>query len=448
MIPEEWRRGEIAVLGLGRTGLALAKFLSSKGYRVYASDRDGSAAQRLAAESMDSPNISFDFGSHDLARIAQSALVVPSPGLPPSAEPLEAARDAACTILAELDLALLFLEGVPAVVVSGTNGKSTTTALIAHLLNESGVVAVAAGNIGNPLIEVASRESRPDWLVVEASSYQLHYSPHLTPNVGVLTNVSPEHLAWHGTVEAYYADKSRLFQNASSASVWVLNDDDPTVAALAAGSPGERRMWSIDHEADACFDSDADQLLLNGTPLLARASFPLLGDHNVSNALAAALAASAAGADRVAVARGLESFRSLRHRMEPIREVAGVLWVNDSKATNISSTKVAVRAMVRPFVLILGGQGKGEAYSEIASVLSPGCHDLVAYGEEGERIKNELGDTVPIHVEVSFEAAVARAGALGVAGDVVLLSPACASFDQFSDFEERGDVFRQMVEAL
>ena len=146
MIPEEWRRGEIAVLGLGRTGLALEKFLSSKGYRVYASDRDGSAAQRLAAESMDSPNISFDFGSHDLARIAQSALVVPSPGLPPSAEPLEAARDAACTILAELDLALLFLEGVPAVVVSGTNGKSTTTALIAHLLNESGAVAVAAGN--------------------------------------------------------------------------------------------------------------------------------------------------------------------------------------------------------------------------------------------------------------------------------------------------------------
>ena len=306
MIPEEWRRGEIAVLGLGRTGLAAAKFLSQNGYSVYASDRDGSAAMRAAVESVDAPGLCFDIGSHDLDRIARSTLVVTSPGLPPGAEPLEAARDAGCTILAELDLALLFLADVPTIVVTGTNGKSTTTALIAHVLNEAGVVAVSAGNIGNPLIEVASRASRPDWLVVEASSYQLHYSPHLEPTVGVLTNISPDHLEWHGTVEAYYADKRRLFKHASPRSVWVLNGDDSNVAALAVGAAGEQRMWSLTHEADASYDCAADRLILQGEKLMPRSLFPLLGDHNVSNALAAALAATAAGVDKGAVAQGLE----------------------------------------------------------------------------------------------------------------------------------------------
>jgi UDP-N-acetylmuramoylalanine--D-glutamate ligase len=316
------------------------------------------------------------------------------------------------------------------------------------VLNEAGVVAVSAGNIGNPLIEVASRATRPDWLVVEVSSYQLHYSPHLEPTVGVLTNVSPDHLEWHGTVEVYYADKRRLFKHASPRSVWILNGDDSTVAELAAGAAGERRMWSLTHEADSWYDIAADRLILQGETLMSRSSFPLLGDHNVSNALAAALAATAAGADKCAVAKGMEFFRPLRHRLEPVREIAGVLWINDSKATNISSTEVAVRAMVRPFVLIMGGHGKGEAYTRLAPILIPGCHDVIAYGEEGEKVADELGDTLPVHVDLSFEAAVVRARALAMAGDVVLLSPACASFDQFSDFEERGNVFREIVEAL
>ena len=448
MIPDAWRRGEIAVLGLGRTGLAVAKFLSGKGYRVYASDHDSSAAVRTAAESVVAAGVSIDIGSHDLDRIARSTLVVTSPGVPPNAASLRAARDAGRTILAELDLALLFLDELPTVVVSGTNGKSTTTALIAHVLNESGVVAVAAGNIGYPLIEVASRESRPDWLVVEASSFQLHFSPHLTPNVGVLTNVSPDHLEWHGTVDAYYADKRRLFENASHAAVWALNGDDSTVLELAAGVVGVQRMWSLDHAADAWYDRADGHLVLHEEFLISRSRLPLLGDHNVSNALAAALAATAAGADSNTVAQGLESFRSLSHRLEPIGEVAGVLWINDSKATNISSTEVAARAMTRPFVLLMGGRGKGEAYSRLAPTIQQGCHDIVTYGEEKGKIAHELSDVVPVHEVASFDAAFDRARSLAIEGDVVLLSPACASFDQFSDFEERGNVFREMVEAL
>lgn len=448
MIPDAWCRGEIAVLGLGCSGTAAAKFLAKSGCRVYASDRDDSAAVRTAAKLLGSFGVRCDVGSHDLERIMRSTLVVTSPGIPPHATPLQAATDAGITILAELDLASLFLHEVPKVVVSGTNGKSTTTALVAHVLNESGLVAVAAGNIGNPLIDVAAGASRPDWLVVEASSYQLHYSPHLTANVGVLTNVSPDHMDWHGSVEAYYADKRKLFENASATSVWVLNGDDSIVLELANGVAGVRRMWSLHRAADAWYDRANDRLMVNGRTVLARSRFPLLGDHNVSNALAAAIAAIAAGADSGAVSRGLESFRSLRHRLEPIREVAHVLWINDSKATNISSTMVAVQAMTRPFVLIMGGRGKGEGYSKIAQLLKPRCHNIVAYGEESDKIAAELGVAVPAHKEASFEAAVDRARSLAVEGDVVLLSPACASFDQFSNFEERGDVFREMVEAL
>jgi UDP-N-acetylmuramoylalanine--D-glutamate ligase len=448
MIPDAWRRGEIAVIGLSRTGLAVAKFLSNNGFRVYASDPDDSPTVREAAESVRASGGAVDVGQHDLDRITRAVLVVPSPGVPPSAPPLKAALDADRPVVAELDLALLFLDNVPSIVVSGTNGKSTTTALIAHVLKKAGVEAVAAGNIGFPLIEVAASSPRPDWLVVEASSYQLHFSPNLAPTVGVLTNVSPEHLEWHGTEDAYFADKRRLFNNASAESIWVLNADDAVVRKLASGAAGSRRMWSLSRTSDAWYDLEVDRLLMDGEPLISRSELPLLGDHNVSNALAAALAAKAAGAAPAQIVRGLGSFRSLSHRLEPIREIDDVLWINDSKATNVSSTEVALRAMSRPYVLLLGGLGKGEAYSRLALEIQRGCHDVIAYGDDREKIAHELSDAAPVHLEETIGAAVARARTLSNAGDVVLLSPACASFDQFSDFEERGRVFRDMVEAF
>jgi UDP-N-acetylmuramoylalanine--D-glutamate ligase len=450
MNPESWRRGEIAVLGLSRTGLAAAKYFSRNGYKVYASDAADSTQVRDAADTVRACGGVVDVGRHDLARIARAALVVPSPGIPPSAPPLKAALEAGRTVIAELDLALHFLRGVPSIVVSGTNGKSTTTALIAHILGEAGVRAVAAGNIGYPLIEVASNEKRPDWIVVEASSYQLHFSPNLNPTVGVLTNVSPEHIGWHGTAEAYYEDKKRLFANSSGESKWVLNNDDPIVLRLALDVAGEHRMWSLRHVSDAWYDNAAGWLMMGRNRLIARSELLVLGDHNVANGLAAALAVAATGKGigPSQIKRGLSSFRPLRHRLEPIREVNGVLWINDSKATNVASTEVAAKAMTRPFVLVLGGQGKGEAFASLAPALERGCHDVVAYGDEREKIAAELGEVLPVHSEVVFEAAVARAGALANVGDVVLLSPACASFDQFPNFEERGRAFREIVEAL
>jgi len=448
MIPDAWRSGEAAVLGLGRTGIAAARFLVGEGFQVYASDFSDSDKNAEALAELRSRGVHIDLGSHDLDRIANATLVVTSPGIPPTAPPLVVAQSAGRTIVAELDLALLALQEIPSILVTGTNGKSTTTALIAHILNEAGSSAVAAGNIGYPLIEISQESARPEWLVVEASSYQLHFSSFHTPRIGVLTNLSPDHLEWHGSVEAYREAKKRLFLNASSTSEWILNGDDEAVLELAEEVPGVRRCWSLETKSDSWFDSANETLQLGGEILLQRQQLLLLGDHNVSNALAATLAASAVGVEPDPIARGLGSFRPLKHRLEPVREVGGVLWINDSKATNLSSTEVAVRAMSRPYVLLMGGRGKGESYARLAPLLAPSCRAVVAYGEDATKIMTELGNTLHVGDESTLDAAVQKAGELVAPGEAVLLSPACASFDQFSDFEERGEMFRSLVEAL
>ncbi len=448
MIPDAWRRGEVAVVGLGRSGIAATRFLAGQGLRVYASDVADSPSLRAVVTGIGGPTVSVEIGRHDLERIGRSVLVIASPGVPPDAPPLRVARAADREILAELDLAALVLGDAPVIVVTGTNGKTTTTALIAHILVAAGIEAEAAGNIGRPLIEIAGEPDRPEWLVIEASSFQLHDAPHLRPAIGVLTNLSPDHLERYPTVEAYYADKRNLFRNASSGTCWVLNGDDPAVIGLAQGVPGTQRRWSLRQEADAWYDRGPAWLVMSGERLLERAQLPLLGDHNVSNALAAALAASAAWAEVGEAARGLESFRPLPHRLEPLREVAGVLWINDSKATNVSSTTVALAAMSRPFVLIAGGRPKGEAYAPLVPLLEGSCRAVVAYGEGREVIAGELGHVVSVHVAPGFGEAVESARRLAQEGEVVLLSPACASFDQFTDYEERGRTFRELVEAM
>jgi UDP-N-acetylmuramoylalanine--D-glutamate ligase len=307
---------------------------------VYASDTADRPDLREAADGLRQKAVVVELGGHDLERVAAAAAAVVSPGIPPDAPPLRAAREAGVEIIAELDLGSRALADVGQIVVTGTNGKTTTTALIAHLLTAAGHRAVAAGNIGRPLIAVAAETQRPDWVVVEASSFQLHDSPNLDPTIGVVTNLAADHLNRYPSVAAYYADKKLLFRNATEDSLWVLNGDDAAVQELAAGVTGRRQ-----HSGDL---------------LLARDRLPLLGDHNVANALAATLAAIATGMDPMLVASALATFRSPPHRLEPVRELNGVVWINDSKATNVSSTLAALRSMERPYVLIAGGRPKGE----------------------------------------------------------------------------------------
>jgi len=371
-----------------------------------------------------------------------------APGVPPDVPPLAAARGAGLEIYAEVDIGFLALNRTRCVGITGTNGKTTTTSLIAHALAAAGLRAETAGNIGRPLCDVALAADPPDWLALELSSFQLHDAPHLRPAIGVLTNLAPNHLDRYRSLEEYYGDKGRLFRNADAGSVWISNADDPAVLEMVAGVAGTQLRFSIARPADGWFDRDGGRLMLGDRPLMPRADLPLLGDHNVANALAAALAAVRAGADPDRVAAGLRSFRAIPHRVEPVREVDGVLWINDSKSTNITSTEVAIAALDRPFVLLLGGRHKGEPYTRLAEPLGGRCRAVVAYGEAGPQIVRDLGDRFPIVAGGDFADVLAAARRLARPGDAVLLSPACSSYDMFKNYEERGAQFRAAVEAM
>ncbi|MBX7119907.1 MAG: UDP-N-acetylmuramoyl-L-alanine--D-glutamate ligase [Gemmatimonadaceae bacterium] len=461
-------RGEVAVIGLGASGRAAARLLARAGAAVYASDAGKADAVAQSAAALGADGIAAEAGRHDLARIGRAGMVVVSPGVPPDAPPLVAARAAGVPVISEVELALRALPGVPYVGVTGTNGKTTTTALIAHLLRALGHETVEAGNIGTPLADVALtawgdadlREAgaamaghRPDWMALELSSFQLHDTPSVAPTVAVLTNLAPDHLDRYASLEAYYGDKDRLFANAAAGSTRVVNADDAEVLRRTAGVPGTARTFSLrDPAADAWYDAANRRLMLAGEPLLDRALLPLLGDHNVANALAAALAVWwAHPAHRTADARrrlaeGLTGFRAIKHRLEPVGEIGGVLWINDSKATNIGAARVALEGMTRPTILLLGGRHKGEPYTAMLDAVRDHAKVVLAFGEAAPLIEADLAAHVPLErLGSSFEQVIARARALAAPGDVVLLAPACSSYDMFKNYEDRGATFRRLA---
>ena len=447
---ERWRATgrEVAVVGLGKSGAAATRLLRRHGLPVYASDAAVGPAHDAWAAELRGLGAEVQLGGHDLERIARAAAVLVAPGVPPDVPPLAAALEAGLDIYAEVDLGFLALQSTRCIGITGTNGKTTTTSLLAHVMAAARLRTETAGNIGRALCDVALAPDPPDWLALELSSFQLHDAPHLRPAIGVLTNLAPNHLDRYRSLEEYYGDKALLFRNAGAGSVWVSNADDPAVCEMTAPVAGTHLRFSLRQRADAWLDRAGDRLMLGDRPLLPRSELPLLGDHNVANALAAALAAVRAGADPGRVAAGLRSFRAIPHRVEPVREVDGVLWINDSKSTNVTSTEVAVAAVDRPFVLLLGGRHKGEPYTRLAEPLRGRCRAVVAYGEAGPLVVRDLGNALPVVPAGDFAEVLATARRLARRGDAVLLSPACSSYDMFTNYEERGAVFRAAVEAM
>lgn len=446
-------RRRIGILGLARSGMAAAELALALGDAVYASDAADTPAVRAAADAVSRAGGVAEVGQHDVARLAGCDLLVVSPGIPPTAPVLRALELSHVPVVSELEFAFQHLRA-PVIAVTGTNGKSTTTALCAHMLRASGLDAPAAGNIGRALSEVARSEPAPDWVVVEASSFQLAGVRTFAPQIGVVTNLSPDHLDRYPSVAAYYADKARLFANATEASRWVLNGDDPAVLELPGDAPGQRYIFRAGGGADpgdANGFVDADgwlTLRLDGEPirLVGQDELGILGEHNRANALAAALAAMLAGAELDAIREGLRTFRALAHRLEPVAERGGVLWINDSKATNVASARVALRSMTRPVILLLGGRHKGEAYTGLLPELESRVRLVIAYGESGPIVESELRGHVPVvRVDGTFEEVVARAAQAARPGDVVLLAPACASYDMFRDYEHRGETFTALA---
>jgi UDP-N-acetylmuramoylalanine--D-glutamate ligase len=324
--------------------------------------------------------------------------------------------------------------------------------LTVRLFEAVGHSSIAAGNIGTPLSEVALANRKPDWIALEASSFQLHDPPSITPTVGVLTNLSANHLDRYTSLEDYYADKAMLFRNATRDSKWVSNLDDPDSQAMVENAPGEHWRFSVHQKADAWFDRSSKMLTVLGHPLLRRDELPLLGDHNVANALSASLAVMLGDKDHQRpdavrqIADGLRRFVALEHRIEPVPTTDGITWINDSKSTNLASTLVALRGMDRPTVLLLGGRHKGERYTELADELRRTGRAVIAYGEAAPLIEMDLKGVVPVRrLGSSFDEVIAAAREIAKPGNAVLLSPACSSYDMFDNYEQRGRVFKALV---
>jgi UDP-N-acetylmuramoylalanine--D-glutamate ligase len=457
MIPEEWSRGEIAVIGLGKSGLAASRLLVRHGYRVYASDSGSSPLMERGVAELRAAGAVVDVGGHDIERISRASLVVASPGVPPSSGAPRAARDAGVTVVSEMEIGLRFLgPATRYIAVTGTNGKTTTTAMVGHLLRTLGHSAVDAGNIGTPLTEVALSEDPPLWLALEMSSFQLHDTPSIAPTVGVLTNLSPDHLDRYESVRDYYADRALLFRNATDGSKWVVNDADDAAVEMVSRVKGQHFHFGQSRLCEMVYERPGTPaegwITWRGQRILRREEVPLLGDHNVENAMAAALAVIIADeqhTDRAAldrIAEGLRTFAALPHRLESVVERDGVLWINDSKATNPSSTLVALRAMTRPTIVLLGGRHKGEPYTSLAEPLKSIGKAVIAYGEAGPIVEQDLSETLPVHrLGFDFEEVMALARSLAAPGDVVLLSPACSSYDMFANYVERGKRFRELA---
>ncbi len=441
---------KVSIIGLAESGRAAARLALDRRGDVYVSDLRTDAEARARGDELESLGAAVELGGHDLERLAASDTVVVSPGIPPDAPVLVALRERGVRWISEPEFAFRFLDG-SLIAVTGTNGKTTTAVLTAHLLGEGGVEVALGGNIGTafgpPASELARRPAVA-WYVVEMSSFQLADIVTFRPDIGIVTNLAPDHLDRYVSVEAYYADKARIFLNADPDSIWVLPAGDAGVEALAGDAPGRRFTFGATSPS-------ANATLLDGQltlspygavePLLTPGELPLLGSHNVENALAASLAARLVGVEAADIARGLTGAPVLPHRMERIAQVGGAVWVNDSKATNVAASKAAVESLPGPLVVLLGGKDKGEAFGGLTTSLAGKTSRVLAFGEAADRIAEELGPSTRVDTFEALEEALDSALASVHPGDTVLLSPACSSYDAFASYEARGDAFRAWV---
>jgi UDP-N-acetylmuramoylalanine--D-glutamate ligase len=440
----------VLVVGLERTGVATALFCAARGARVTATEERPEEKVAAAAAKLRAAGVALELGGHRRELFLAQDLIVPSPGVPFTLEHLAAARAAGIPVWSEIELAGRFLQG-KLVAVTGSNGKTTTTALIGHILEAAGLPVLVGGNIGTPLISRVEASSVSTVTVAEVSSFQLEAIDQFRPDIAVLLNLTPDHLDRHGTLEAYGRAKARLFENQREADAAVINADDPEATQLAPTVPQVYWFSRANRVAAGAYLRDEQVVFRRDgteTILLPRADIPLRGEHNVENVLAAAAAASLAGAAPSAIAAGVRSFAGVEHRLEFVAEIAGVSFYNDSKATNVDATLKAIDAFPGNLLVILGGKDKGSEYTPLNHPLARAARLVLLIGAAAEKIAAQLDPAVPVERAGTLEVAVRHAFERARPGDSVLLAPACASFDQFDNFEHRGRVFKQLVRQL
>ncbi|MCE5191741.1 MAG: UDP-N-acetylmuramoyl-L-alanine--D-glutamate ligase [Actinomycetia bacterium] len=451
--------GHVAVLGAGRSGRAVAARLADDAahgvdVRVTLIDSAEGESLRSLVAPLQLQHVEVALGCDMVP--AGVSLVVASPGIAPASALMRAAREAGVPILSEIEVAYR-LSASPWIAVTGTNGKTTVTSLVAHIIAEAGIPCETVGNIGRAAVQAVGQIGPATVVVAEVSSFQLALTERFHPRVSVLLNITPDHIDWHGSLEAYAADKGRIFGNQTVGDTAVIDVDDPGSSPYAkrlSVSGVEVRTVSRLRE-DAFAHLEGDVLVLGHgdgrLELLHAGELLIRGDHNVSNALAAAAAAHSIGVPVEAIRDGLRSFEPIEHRLEPVGVVLGVEYFNDSKATNPDAVLKALTAFdERPVVILLGGHNKGNDFAELAKAVCARCRAAVVFGESAEEFSVAFSACAGFEVvrAEGMVAAIAAAAQLARSGDVVLLSPACASFDEFEDFEDRGRVFRRTVQSM
>ena len=441
---------KVIVIGLARTGVATSLFCARHGATVTAVDTRPESELTDASAKLRAAGVTLHLGGYTEQILAGQDLVVPSPGVPADADILKAARTRKIPVWSEIELADRFLNG-RLVGITGSNGKTTTTSLIDHILKNSGFSTLLAGNIGTPLIDVVEKTTDQTITVAELSSFQLELIDTFRPNISVFLNLTPDHLDRHGSMEAYAAAKARVFEKQTTSDFAVLNADDPASTPYAPTKPKVFWFSRKQRVAQGAF-LRGDEIVFRHDGeeevILKQSEIPLPGAHNLENVLAAVAATRLAGAEPVAIARAIRTFAGVEHRLEFVTEHNGVRYYNDSKATNVDATLKALDAFPGRILIILGGKDKGSDYTVLQAPLREKAILALLIGAAAQKIESQITGSVAIERAGTLERAVESASRTAHPGDIVLLAPACASFDHFENYEHRGRVFKQLVHEL
>ena len=446
----ELKGKKVLVVGLGKSGLAAALFLRRRGAQVTVSDIRSAEALAKEIPALIEEGIMVETGGHGLLTFRRQDLIVVSPGVPLDTPELAQVRSFGLPVIGELELAARFLKG-RMLAITGSNGKTTTTALVGEILQKAGIPSLVGGNIGVPVVALIDQSTGETWSVLEVSSFQLESTDQFHPSIAVILNITPDHLDRHGSFENYCAAKERIFAAQIAEDFLVLNADNERVAEAAARAPAMVYWFSIEHPVEQGAWLDNGYVVYRPAKgaateqVMPLSEIPLKGAHNVENVLAAVVAARLAGAPADSIRQAIESFQAVEHRLEFVARIDGVEYYNDSKATNVDATAKAVAAFDSGIHLILGGKDKGSPYTVLAPLLRERVRAVYTIGSAAAKIESELRGVVSIHSCQTLDNAVGAAAAAARPGEVVLLAPACSSFDQFESYEHRGRVFKELV---
>ena len=441
---------KVLVVGLGKSGLAAALFLRRQGAQVTVSDVRSAEALAKEIPALIDEGIAVEAGGHGLLTFRRQDLIVVSPGVPLDTPELLQVQKFGLPIIGELELAAHYLKG-KVLAITGSNGKTTTTSLCGEIFEAAKLHVQVGGNIGVPVIALVDDSREDGWSVLEVSSFQLETAFEFHPQIAVILNITPDHLDRHGSFENYVAAKERIFARQTAEDALVLNADDEPAKRAAARAPSRVFWFSRSHvvrqgafvrEGVIVF-RESEQAA--GEPVMKVEEIPLKGAHNVENALAAVCAARLAGIDAETIRKAVASFKAVEHRLEFVAKLNGVDYYNDSKATNVDATIKAIEAFPGGIHLILGGKDKNSDYRQMRALLTQRVKAVYTIGAAAEKIHTHIEGAVPIINAGTLESAVERAAAVAQPGEIVLLAPACSSFDQFENYEHRGRVFKEAV---